>query len=486
MKTSFRERGLWVARFGRLRLTGWLLWAAGGLVVSNLTASGSGEAFPLRIQINSNQTATLSWAASQAGRVHLVQFRDSLSGTQWFACPSIYQWPVAATNWTVTNLAAAPSRFYRVVASAPAERGKLLSSTLVRSMSQFEIALTFSLAGIGITPQSGVRIYKLVYETVDPYGMPTRASGALVLPESPTGALPLVSYQHGTLLEKSSAPSAQGQEVYVAVAFASTGYAAVAPDYLGLGDSPGLHPYHHARSEATAVIDMLRVARRFCASNNLALNQQLFLCGYSQGGHATMAAVRELEAHHATEFVLTASAPMAGAYDLSGVMADDFLSGRTMPNPYYFAYLLAAYQGIYHLSDAFSDLLDSPYGKTIPPLLDGQHGGGDINQAMPADAIVILKPEELLAFRNEPEHPLRVALRDNDLYQWTPQAPMRLYHCRGDRDVLIANSEVAYQSFLSRGAKEVALVDPLPTADHGGGFYPCLLHAKIWFDGMKQ
>ena len=47
---------------------------------------------------------------------------------------------------------------------------------------------------------------------------------------------------------------------------------------------------------------------------NVALNGQLFLMGYSHGGHVTMALHRELEQYHANEITITASAPMAGAY----------------------------------------------------------------------------------------------------------------------------------------------------------------------------
>jgi hypothetical protein len=64
---------------------------------------------------------------------------------------------------------------------------------------------------------------------------------------------------------------------------------------------------------------MLRAARSFCASNNIGLNGQLFLAGYSQGGHTEMALHRELERYHTNEFAVTASAAMAGPYDMSGV-----------------------------------------------------------------------------------------------------------------------------------------------------------------------
>ncbi|MFN0074264.1 MAG: lipase family protein, partial [Chloroflexota bacterium] len=108
--------------------------------------------------------------------------------------------------------------------------------------------------------------------------------------------------------------------------FASYGYAVVVADYLGLGSSPGYQAYCHARSEATCVVDALRAGKSLCASNNVTLNAQLFLAGYSQGGHVTMAAHRELETFHTNEFTVTASAPCAGPYDLGGVTIESLLT----------------------------------------------------------------------------------------------------------------------------------------------------------------
>jgi hypothetical protein len=198
-----------------------------------------------------------------------------------------------------------------------------------------------------------------------------------------------------------------------------------------------------------------------------------------------MALHRELEAFHTNEFTITASAPMAGPYDLSGVTANDGLSGRPMPNPFYFAILLASYQEVYHLANTLSEWLAPPYDTNLPPLLQGHSGGSDINAAMPADPIKVLKPAVLEDFRTNSNHPLRVALQDNDLYRWTPRAPMRLYHCAADQDVIFANSQVAYDSSHARGATQVELVDPMPTADHGGCVLPSLLQAKAWFDSLK-
>jgi hypothetical protein len=181
-----------------------------------------------------------------------------------------------------------------------------------------------------------------------------------------------------------------------------------------------------------------------------------------------MALLRELEAYHTNEFSVTACAPMAGAYDLSGVTTTNFLSGVTQPNPYYFLYLLAAYQDVYHLAPSLGAMLASPYDTNLPAMLRSNLTSAQINAAMPGDPVQILKSEVLAGFRNNPRHPLRLALQDNDVYRWLPRAPLRLYHCQADMDVIIANSEVALASFQALGDAQVQLIDPLRTADHSG------------------
>ncbi len=428
----------------------------------------------------------LSWPSSGTGAAYTVQFQDTLQDGIWRLPDSSTPFPTASNSW-VDQSTTNSTRLFRVIRVPAAQRGKVLSATLNSTVTAATLVFLFQAAGVPVIPQYDVSLYKIVYETISPLGARTQASGALLLPQNTGRMLPLVSYQHGTITQTNQAPSAMdlAGEVSVGIAFATTGYAAVVPDYLGLGDSPGLHPYHHARSEATACVDMLRAAKTFCLSNAIALTNQLFLCGYSQGGHSTMALLRELETFHTNEFAVTACAPMAGAYDLSGVTTTNFLSGAAQPNPYYFLYLLAAYQSVYHFAGSLSNLLTAPYDTTLPPLLDGTHAGSDINTNLPANPVLILKPAYLADFRANPRHPLRLALADNDLYRWRPRAPLRLYHCAADRDVIIANSQVALASFQFWGATQVQLIDPVPTADHGGCSEPSLAGAKAWFDSLR-
>ena len=430
----------------------------------------------------------LQWSNSVAGQAFTLQGRDRLTNSIWLPLDSPLQpWPTMQTQWYDPVQSTQLMRFYRAVAVQPATRGRLISATLTTNFSAFTLDLAYFANGVNLTAQYGVNCYKVVYETIDPLGGRTTASGGLYIPQKTGVSWPLLSFSHSTVTQTNDVPSvALTLDAFSGVAFASVGYLSVVADLLGLGSSPGFHPFLHARSEATASVDMLRAARAYCASNNISLNGQIFLAGYSQGGHTEMALQRELEMYHTNEFTVTASAPMAGPYDMSGVELNDLLSSRCPPNPYYAAYVLMAYQSVYHLAPSYADLLVPPYTTTLPPLFNGNTSGSNINLAMPACTISsIFTPAVLSALTNDPGSPLYAALRANDLYRWKPVAPVRLYHCSGDLDVLPANSQVAYSNFLAQGCT-VLLVDPSPGADHTACAIPALEAAKAWFDTLKH
>lgn len=426
---------------------------------------------------------SLHWSSIGTNTGYAVASCDSLIHNAWSYAGDVDQWPTADTNWIDTI--DTDQRFYRVQAT---QRGKLLASRHQNSLSLLDLFFLLQSVGItNITPSYGVAVYDLTYLTFDHRGLSTTATGALAVPVGASSA-PLLSYQHGTIFEKHAAPSVPyASEQGVGVAFASEGYVVTMPDYLGMGtNSPALHPYIHARSEAVACLDMIRAARTF-VSNNLpfALTGQLFLMGYSQGGQATLALQREIESYHTNELPLTASAPMAGPYDLSGTMTDALMSPVPYPDPAYLAYLLFGYNGVYGLFEDPSDVLASPYDSTLPPLMDGEHSSSSVNAAMPAIPQHIFTPAYLDALTNDTNHPFRVALRANDLVHWTPQTPTRLYHASGDTVVPYQNSQVAYSNFTANGAPNIDLIDVLPGGDHDDGAVPAFILAKAWFDSLR-
>jgi len=426
-------------------------------------------------------SVNLSWSDSSSTGGYAVAMTTNLASNSWAYAGDVDAWPTSETNWSVTGNE--PTAFYRVEQTA---RGEILSAANVTNYTTVEIAYYLWTQGItNIAVTYNVAIYKITYETFDARGESTVASGGLCVPVGRTSA-PVVSYQHGTIFKRDEAPSApDADDVDIGVIFATEGYAAVMPDYLGLGmDSPPLHPYVHARSEAVACVDMLRASYAQLATLSLTPNGQLFLVGYSQGGHATLALQRELETHHAVEFPLTASAPMAGPHDLSGTMKDLILSDTPYGSPAYVAYILFGQNSVYNFFDSASEILTTPYSTTLPPLMDGEHSGGEIENAMTNIPKRIFTTAFLDDFTNNSNNVFRAALRANDTYRWVPAVTTRVYHCAGDMTVPKANSIIAVSEMQARGSTHVTLVDPAPAADHNSGAEPCFFAAKDWFDSL--
>ncbi len=159
-----------------------------------------------------------------------------------------------------------------------------------------------------VDPECGVDVHQIRYNTLDPAGQPTTASGALMIPTGTnaacTGARPIVVYAHGTSAEKSyniadltNPDNAEG--LLIAATFAAQGYIVVAPNYAGYDTSTlPYHPYLHAEQQAKDTSDALTAARSALPTSTAPTvtdNGRLFITGYSQGGlrrdgHASIAA----------------------------------------------------------------------------------------------------------------------------------------------------------------------------------------------------
>ena len=371
-------------------------------------------------------------------------------------------------------------------------RGKIVSTELIGSYSTEQIdSVILNLNGapqelVLLIKEYPVDVYKVIYETIDPKGQPTIASGALSIPQNITESKAWVSYQHGTVIRKDNVPSRGSQEMLIGVVYASAGGVVVSqPDYLGLGDSPGMHPYVHGASQATAAIDMIRAGKTICADEGITLNEKLMLFGYSQGGHATMAMHKQLQENYTDEFTVTASYPMAGPYDLSGYQSVPFRDELPYGSKFYLPYLLLGYNDVYELYDSPSDFLKSPYDEQLPPLFNGENDGGTINQYIPDIPSEIIRDDVMENFRYNYNHPFRQVLRDNDNWDWLPEAPLRLCHCTGDTQVFYENALVALNSFEDKGKTDVELYTP-GSGDHGDCVLPCFIDALIWFSEFYE
>ncbi len=369
--------------------------------------------------------------------------------------------------------------------------GDLVSAVQIASVTKAEAAALFAAAGVPLVPAHDVKIYRIVYLTTDETGALISASGALVVPQNLAAPAPLLSSQHGTTTLKddvaSTAPAAgQPYGNPEALAFGTAGYLTLLPDYLGYGASAShFHPYLHARTLAAAVVDLLRAARQYCAANGIPLSGKLFLAGYSEGGYATMAATREIQEKFTGEFAITASAPMAGPYDLSTSLRD-VLNSTTYPSPGYLAFAFWAYDRIYTLH-LLSQIFTPVFSPQLDTLFDGSHDLlAQINPALSADIATLFQGQFLTDFRGSGSVELKARIAENDLHTWTPAVPMRLIHCPSDDIVAFKNSQTAFRNFSTNGAKRfVQLVTPIPDGNHAACAGPAVLTAKAWFDTLK-
>ena len=118
-------------------------------------------------------------------------------------------------------------------------------------------------------------------------------------------------------------------------------------------------------------------------------------------------------------------------------------------------------------------------------MYNGTYGMLTINALLPEVPIEIFTDEYYQEYLNNDDHPFKLALRDNDVYDFIPQSPMRLLHCNGDDNVTYENAQVAYDYFVENGADNVELID-------GGNFthLECasiaILAGKIWIDSMAE
>ena len=117
----------------------------------------------------------------------------------------------------------------------------------------------------------------------------------------------MVSDDHGTIFANKKAPSViasdTGSPSGSAIIITSIGgFATLKPDYIGFGDSKEhYYPYVLKDSLANSTVDFIKKVKVFAKDNNITLNNQLFLTGYSEGGYASMATLKKIEEEQLTD-----------------------------------------------------------------------------------------------------------------------------------------------------------------------------------------
>jgi predicted esterase len=375
---------------------------------------------------------------------------------------------------SVTTVPRQPS----VAPFAATQRGKIDRLFFVTTIGKARMSAGLFgkvISELGGPPKCTVKLFGIKYETVGVAGEPANASAAFFVPQPPCKPpFPLVGYAHGTNPVKeqlitspkttSATWTAPDQDpVVVAAIFAAHGYAVAATDYLGLGLSTyPYHPYLHAASEASAVVDSMRAVRTAAQKLHVPLSSKVFLTGHSQGGQSAVAAQRALEAQYTGEFDLRGDAPSSGPYALSQTF-EDSLRKQSQDAPILAAYILPGYQKIYgNIYSDPSQLFKKPYASYVDGLLPVATYRQEkklYGKTLPLQLTELLQPSFVKSFLTDPSSPARQDTADNDLLGgWVPKAPVYLCGGRRDPEVEFKNAKMAYSYFKAHGAN-VQLTD---------------------------
>lgn len=329
-------------------------------------------------------------------------------------------------------------------------------------------------------------------------GERVKVSALLALPVGLRGALPVLSWQHGTILSFDQVPSNllrlgdAGYELrdnvdsletlFNVQRFAGNGYAVIAADYIGKG------PYRNGRAEAYAVkgatvqccIDVLSAG--LAELRRLGLRQStLFLNGWSQGALNTQWLKQELQRR---DVKVAASAAQSPFNDLAEsfhywtnptayIPCGD--SSYPMPPAWItpcLIVLLGSYRRYYGLSDLFKTAIKPQYQAFAEKYWSDYSLAGEIAKNIPA-AGDFLVDGFFDRFTNDSNSALLRHLGNNSATFWNYNSPIRLYYGLADEALhpRLVTPAVAAGGHSAQGV-------PVKGASHRGTFL-----ASLYGDG---
>lgn len=375
-------------------------------------------------------------------------------------------------------------------ATDPAPSTYLVSYTLVKSHTKKSISALWkknSVPKIALPVKHDVDIYEVIYKVQWIDGTWRNASGIYYVPKVKK-AVPYMMFGHGTQIQKHRSIHDGDSQQFICLAHATDGYAAMFPDYYGIGKGEGKHLYQHAWSEAHAFIYMLMAIDELNKELNVQPSGQLFLTGYSQGGHASFAAHKYIEELNDPRFQVTTSSPMSGAYDMTGEQEKYMF--QEYPRPFYLPYLLLSYQTAYNILDTKNpyDAFKAPFDTLFPGFFEDNDRKtlDELNKLLPKVPMKVVDPQLIEDYKANDDHPFKVRLRENNLTDWAPKAPVQLCYCKGDREVSYKNSEVAYEKITGLGVDHIRLNNLSDHLDHNTCAAFAVLATKYYFDRFKK
>ena len=283
------------------------------------------------------------------------------------------------------------------------------------------------------------------------YGKAQTLSGIILIPHNRKEPMPLLVYCHGTMFDQSLAPSLWTSAVQLQALPSMDGYITFIPDYLGYGVSQDQVPSYFDQKETNrAIIDMVKAGLEFLEEHELKYKPELFLLGYSQGGHAALSLTKELQSNPLNGVELKATATIAGPFQLKENL-DFILQKDTFHTSAYVSYLLSSMNFYYWKRDV-EDFFQSPNSDSIRYYLNGDMSLNRMARAQTSVINNLMNPEFLNSYLGSGEVELKDHIYDNSDFDFVPQSPVMIIHSDSDETVPLDTSISTWEQMIKLGA----------------------------------
>ncbi len=339
--------------------------------------------------------------------------------------------------------------------------------------------------------ESGIVIYKVVYNTTVE-GEKITASGLVCTPDT-EGDYPVLSFQHGTITDKSAVASENPHVLnnQLVELIASMGFIVVIPDYPGFGESAQIpHPYLIKEPTVQSVVDMLRAVKETSSHSEFGITgikDEYYLFGYSQGGWATLATHKALEKDYPAEFNLAGSFCGAGPYNIYDLFVQ-MLSLTEYPMPSYIAYIINAYFHYDQFTNSLQEILQESYAENLPNLFNGTLSLGEINSQLTMILSELLTSDFLSGYASSPSYStVREAMKANSIDAWNTSVPIFFGHGAADTDVSVTATELMYDRMIDAGTSAGLCKKAIyPGLDHGSAVMPCIRDGLLFIIDIRD
>jgi pimeloyl-ACP methyl ester carboxylesterase len=333
--------------------------------------------------------------------------------------------------------------------------------------------------------KNAVKLYRITYPSVIPEqnNRPTMASGLIAIPEVTNKNLPVISYQHGTVMEKEQVPSfpEKSFETRLMIAqFAAQGYVVFGADYFGMGTSKEKDGYMVIGSQQQACIDMYEVTKLILPKIGITPTA-FFLTGWSQGGVVTMSFLERLERSNTKVTAVGTAAAQCDGY----VMTNGFLNFPRKIDASWvtamFMLTLFSFEEYYQIPGLAQGFFNPDMYETAKRVYDKDPTLKP--EEFPTDLKKLIRKEffDPVYYRNSAYGKL---VSEMHPYRWVIESPVHMYYGEIDESLAIGLAQLPMFFQKAMGNNKVEAISLGSDANHRITFARAVPQWKKWFDEM--